>query len=105
MKPPTLRGRVLLDVLRGVIVLASAVDVYWAIKVQDSLHELNPVGRWLIKIGGGDVALFMACKLLGTVLAIWFIGLLYSKRGKIALLATFGVALFQTVLVWFLFFG
>lgn len=105
MKPPTHRGRVVLDLLRAIIVMASAVDVYWAIKVQDDLEELNPIGRWLISIGGGDVALFMACKLLGTVLAVWLMGLLYSKRAKIALLSTLGVALFQVALVLFLFFG
>ena len=105
MKPPTNKGRIWLDVLRAVIVLAAAVDVYWAIKVQDNLQELNPVGRWLISIGGGDVALFMACKLVGTVLAVWFMGLLYSRWAKLALCATAGVAAFQLALVWLLFFG
>jgi hypothetical protein len=94
-----------MNLMRGVIVLAAAVDTYWAIKVQWHLEELNPIGRWLIAIGGGDVALFMACKLVGTVLAVWLMGLLYLRKPAWALVATASVACLQVGLCLFLFFG
>jgi hypothetical protein len=54
------------------IALVASIDVYFAIKLQNELYnnELNPVGKWLMDMDGGDVALFMALKFLGTLIVL-----------------------------------
>ena len=88
--------------MRAVIVLVAAIDVFWAIKVRDNLIELNPMGRWLMRIDGGDVALFMACKLVGTILACWLMGWLYAWRPRKAVAITAAVMVVQLLLLVFL---
>ena len=55
-----------------IILFVSSYDVYWSVRLADTLpkEELNPQGIWLMKIGG--VSFFMAMKFLGTtaVLAV-----------------------------------
>ena len=87
--------------MRAVIVLVSAIDVFWAIKVRDNLIELNPMGRWLMSLDSGDVALFMACKLVGTVMACWLMGWLYCHWPKKALVITGAVMVVQLLLLVF----
>lgn len=62
-------------------------DVYWSIKLQDVLldSELNPVGRFLISLDGGDVALFMALKASAIIAILGALPvLLWSNRAKLA---------------------
>lgn len=94
-------------VLLAFVTFVQAYDMYWAIKLRESLYanELNPVGRWLIKVDGGDVSLFMALKLIGTVLTLSIISLLCVRRYQIGLVVCCAFAAFQGFLLWFLNYG
>jgi len=62
-------------------------DIYWSIKLQETLYgnELNPVGRFLISLDGGDVALFMAMKVAIILLILGTLPLiLWSHKPKVA---------------------
>ena len=79
---------------RGLFLLAWAFvgfvevyDVYWSIKLQEILlsNELNPIGKFLISLDGGDVALFMAMKVLAMIMILGSLPvILWSDRRKIA---------------------
>lgn len=62
-------------------------DIYWSIKLQDTLYndELNPVGRFLLSLDGGDVALFMAIKVAVIMLILGILPvILWSYKTKMA---------------------
>ena len=62
-------------------------DVYWSIKLQETLYqnEINPIGAFLISLDGGDVALFMAMKVMTIVVILGTLPLiLWSSRPKMA---------------------
>lgn len=71
------------------IAIVSALDVYCSIKYQFELlaDEMNPLGRWLMQLDGGSVALFMACKFLGNLVVLGTLQLLYLRRYRLCLLA------------------
>ena len=94
--------RATLDLMRLFIVTVSALDVFLTIKFDNGIQELNPLGRWLMFIDSGDVALFMALKLLGTCTACWLMGVVYFHSKRVGLAVTFGAAVFQLWLFWFL---
>ncbi len=85
----------------------AAVDTYWTFKNQDFLYqyEQNPVGRWLMEQDGGDVALFMTAKMLGTLIVLCAIPLLYRFRVRWGMTVGTSVAAFQTALFVYLNFG
>ena len=91
-----------------VIGLVSAVDVFYAIKYQETLHvfEENPIGLRLIEISNGDISLFMGLKVAGTVLVLGFLQNAFHlgdlKRKHIIAKITFGVTLFQLWLFYYL---
>jgi hypothetical protein len=57
-------------------------DIYWSIKLQETLYnnELNPIGKWLIELDDGSVALFMAVKT--TLCIILMVGLIFLAMVK-----------------------
>ncbi len=62
-------------------------DVYWSIKLQDVLldNEQNPIGRFLISLDGGDVALFMALKVSAIIAILGSLPvLLWANKAKVA---------------------
>ena len=62
-------------------------DVYWSIKLQDVLidTEQNPIGRFLLSLDGGDVALFMALKVSAIIAILGSLPvLLWTHRAKLA---------------------
>ena len=81
---------------------ASAIDIYISIKTQEYLWhlEMNPVGRWLIELDGGDVALFMGIKTAGTILALGLLVWLYHAKKSWAWPSIFGVAIMQLFVLW-----
>lgn len=85
----------------------SAIDCYWSIILSDSLIETeqNPIGLWLIQFGDGNIALFMMCKIIGTILSLGILVLLYHFRPKLAHCSCFGVCVFQILLLIYLYFG
>ena len=66
--------------------IISAIDIYWSIVYQDLLYavELNPMGKLLISMDGGGVALFMSVKMFGTVAALGLLVVLYHWKKKYA---------------------
>ena len=82
----------------------SAIDIYWAITLQDVLMEieLNPLGRFLIEISDGDIALFMFYKVIGLVVVLGILTILYNYRRRIAWASILGVCIFQLWLLWYL---
>ena len=85
----------------------SMYDLYWSFKTQEVIAETeqNPVGSWLISLDGGDIALFMTAKSIGTMLVIMAIPALYRYRPKWGLTCGIAVAVFQLLLLIYLNFG
>lgn len=70
---------------------------------QDILeYEKNPVGRWLIEVGGGDVMLFIAVKLTTTAAVCSFLISRYRRRPQQTHFVATGVAAFQLGLLLYL---
>jgi len=81
---------------------ASAIDIYMSIKTQEYLWhlEMNPVGRWLIGLDDGDVALFMGIKTAGTTLVLGLLVWLYHVKKSWAWPSIFGVTIMQLFVLW-----
>jgi hypothetical protein len=64
------------------ISLVASYDSYLAVKLRDTLYsaELNPLGRMLIRMDNGDVALFMGAKMLGTIFVLGILLFLYYYK-------------------------
>jgi len=79
------------------------VDLYWAIRIGDVLidFELNPLGAYLMELGG--LALFMAAKMFGTILSLSILYWLYKRKPKMAWCVIIPVALSQALLFYYLF--
>ena len=94
-------------VLLAFVAIVSAYDMYWAIKLQDSLYanELNPMVRWLMRLDGGDVALAMSLKMIGTITALSLTTLICIRRFSVGFIVCCSLALFQAFLLWFLHYG
>jgi len=92
-----------LTVIAGV----SAYDTYWSFKNQNTLYdaEQNPIGRWLMELDGGDVALFMTVKMLGTLIVLNAIPLVGRFRKSWCLPIAGSVATFQLLLFAYLNWG
>lgn len=88
-----------------VIIIISAIDMYWLSKNKDGIVEAekNPIGRYLISLDDGDVSLFIFYKFIGTFAVIYFLQKYFIKRKGLALIAVSGVAVFQTLLLSYLY--
>jgi hypothetical protein len=86
------------------VIFVSVLDGYLAIRFRHELHktELNPFGRWLIHLNGGQVWLLLAAKFIGTVTAATAILLLFAHHPRLGLTIASIVAAFQLWLLWFL---
>ena len=84
--------------------LISAIDLYWAIKNQDLMLEMeeNPIGRWLLLKDDGDVALFMGIKMAGTTLALGFLIFLYHYQRLFAWISIITLTILQFYLLHYL---
>lgn len=89
----------------SVVVLVSAVDMYWSIKVGKVLAETeeNPIGRALIQIDNGDSALFMSVKMVGTILVVLSAIFIYQRNRRIATVVSISLAIFQLGLLLYLY--
>ena len=87
--------------------VVAAYDVYLSIKYQEVLQyqELNPLGRWLLKLDGGKVAVFMGCKFLGTLVVLGVIQLLYFYRRHLGLAVASAMACVQVAVGMYLLFA
>ena len=61
------------------ITFVEVYDIYWSIKLQEVLYvfEKNPIGKWLISMDDGDVALFMSFKAAAIITALSSTAFLY----------------------------
>ena len=79
----------------------SSIDLYWSIVYQSQLYEieLNPLGRFLIAMDNGQVSLFMAVKMLGTIAVLGALVVLYHWRRSTAWPVMTSIFVFQSVLL------
>jgi hypothetical protein len=84
-----------------IIGLVSAIDVYLTIRYAATINELNPLGNYLMHIGG--VELFMGLKMYGTILVLGALAFLYHRRKSMGLVVSTGVCMAQLALLGFLF--
>ena len=84
--------------------LISSVDLYWCIKNQHIIAQIeeNPIGRYLIELDQGDVALFMGIKMAGTDTALGALIFLYHWKKRYAWIATITLSILQFCLLYYL---
>ncbi len=88
-----------------IIAAVSVFDIYITFKLQSLIYdnELNPIGRWLIELDNGSVALFMTAKAVGLSLILWVIPLMYLFWKKSwALTIAISLTLVQLFVFYFL---
>ena len=90
-----------------IVAAVAAYDVYLSIKFQDVLFamEENPIGRWLIALDEGDVALFMTAKMIGVTAVVLTLPAIYRFRRSWGLLTVTALASFQSWLFYYLTFA
>lgn len=96
-----------------IIGFVSAYDIFLTIKYVDFLPmlELNPIGRWLMMLDCGpecslnQVAGFIASKFAGNFLVLVIIEVLPHWKRSLAVYVAVAVAIFQLMLLTYLFFG
>jgi hypothetical protein len=86
------------------VIFVSVFDGYLIVRYRDELPstELNPVGRMLISLNGGQVWLFLAFKFLGTIAAATLAILIYGRWPRVGLTVAGVVAGLQLSLLIFL---
>ena len=84
--------------------MISAIDLYWAVKNQHIMLEMeeNPIGRWLLLQDDGDVALFMGIKMAGTTLALGILIFLYHYQRRFAWISIITLTILQFYLLHYL---
>ena len=89
------------------IAFVSVWDSYLTLSLRHQMQaaELNPMGRLLIDLNGGNVLYLLVAKLLGTTLALAWMMRLYEQRRRRGLAITAAVAGFQCALLLFLTFA
>ena len=95
--------KILYFVLWWAIAIVSCIDLYWAIRIRETLLELelNPIGLFLLRIGG--IELFMALKMFGTILVVFILYYLYANNRKLAWYVTTALFILQGILCYHLF--
>jgi hypothetical protein len=88
-------------------VFVECYDVYWSIKLQDTLYgdEVNPFGRFLIDLDDGSVALFMAFKVSALAVLVSSLPILCFFRPRLAWVLLVIAGLSRVCLLLFLEFG
>lgn len=87
--------------LIGLVSLYDTWLIFQFRSVIDSTEE-NPVGRWLIEIGHGDVGVFIRAKLAGTLCVLSTLCALQLYRSRFVMPVTTSVASYQTGLFFYL---
>lgn len=82
----------------------SAFDTYLTVKYQEDLFrlELNPIGCWLLNLDGGEPALLIGLKFLGSTLVLGILALLYLRHRRIGLAVTIVLTGLQVALLGYL---
>jgi len=80
-------GRLLFLITWLFVGFVEAYDVYWSIKLQDTLYdnELNPIGKFLMSSDDGDIALFMSLKVAAIILILGSLpAIMFADKAKLA---------------------
>ena len=87
--------------------LVAAIDVYWSIINQEQLYqiELNPLGKFILKVSSGDVAPFMGLKVAGTVIVLGALTVMYNYKRQWAWICMICMCIVQIFVLWMLFKG
>ena len=98
------RPTVLFAVLWLFLIFVSVFDGYLIVRFRHELHktELNPLGRLLIQLNGGQVWLLLASKFLGTVAAASIVLMIYGRRPRLGMTIAGVLAALQFALLLFL---
>lgn len=101
---PPLRGLFRFAVLCSFIGAVSVHDAYLVLHNRQTIleHEKNPIGRWMIELGGGEVTLFVSVKLTTTAAVCSLLIWMYRRRPQQTECVTMGVAAFQLGLLLYL---
>jgi len=86
------------------VVCVSVNDGYWLVANRTIMAgiEQNPLGRWLILAGGGDIWLLLALKAAGTICVASFLLVLYPLRPRLAWTVCAAISAFQLLLLAYL---
>lgn len=84
------------------ILLISMLDHYLTIKFQDTImtDEINPFGRFLLRLDGGSVALFMTLKMLFLWVIAAIILSLYQIKKRFAYACLLALSMVQLFLIY-----
>jgi hypothetical protein len=90
--------------LLAYVCAVSAYDGYLVLRSGDEIRdfEKNPIGLLLINWNGGDPALFLGAKAIGTILVVVAMKALNRRSERLALPVTLALAFFQSALLVFL---
>ena len=82
-------------------------DVYYLINLSETIHEyeLNPIGKFLIHLDGGQVGLFAVSKMLFMCIVLMILPYIYYWRWKTALAMQSVLFLSRMVLFCYLMWG
>lgn len=93
----------------GFVLIASVsvYDIFLSLRYQDELRllERNPVGIWLIDMGGGDVGVFMRIKAAGTILVMLTLLQMMNRQSRLLLPVTGALTSAQSLLLLYLTLG
>ena len=86
------------------VIFVSVFDGYFVLRFREGLHarELNPLGRVLIALNGGQVWLLLAAKFAGTVAAATLALLIYGRWPRLGITVASALAGLQLCLFLFL---
>ena len=98
---------IIYEVCAYIILLGTAYDIFWCVLTTETLarNELNPIARWIIKIGDQHylknmgVALLCLLKVIMTWKVIWICKYLIWSKPKIGIVCIIAVAVFQIILM------
>jgi hypothetical protein len=99
------RQRALFTTLWLFIIIVSVVDGYLVLQLRSDLVEMNPQGRMLIALNGGEVWYLLGAKFLGTVVACAVLLLIYWRSARLGTMIAMVLAALQLCLLLFLLFG
>ncbi len=86
------------------IAAVSLYDTYLIYRFQSEIIDMeeNPVGLWLLDLGGGHIGVFVRTKLAGTICVLATLLTMWLYRSRLVLPVTTSVASYQAALFMYL---
>lgn len=90
--------------LLAFIAAVSLYDTFLIIRFSETIFEMeeNPLGSWLLRMGHGEVELFVRAKLAGTLTVVAILLAMYRCRSRKTMPVTTSLAAYQTGLLTYL---